>query len=71
MLAALENRRAGDDCRLVAFYVLHETPAIGRHVMDDLGLVQPQPVEVDQVHVGAQSRRKPAAVGEPEEVGGF
>ena len=54
---------AGDDCRLVALDMLHEAPAIGRHVVDELGFVQPQTLEIDQVDVGAQSGRKSATVG--------
>ena len=71
MLAALEDRRAGRKRCFIAIDPLHEAPAVSRHVVHELGLVQPQTVEVDQVDVGAQARRQPAAVGQTEEVGGL
>ena len=39
-LAALEDRGAGDEGRLVAFGTLHEALAPGGQVVDDLGCVQ-------------------------------
>src|SRR4051812_27742366 len=36
VLAALEDRRAGDDRRFVALDALHEAAAAGRHVVDEL-----------------------------------
>ena len=71
VLAALEDGNASRKRRLVAIDPLHEAPAVGRHVVHELRLVQPQPVEVDDVDVGTQARREPAAVGQAEEAGGF
>ena len=33
--------------------------------------MQPQPVEIDQVDIGALARREPAAIVEAEEIGGL
>src|SRR5439155_11319021 len=71
VLAALEDRRASDQRRLVPLDALNEAPAIGRHVVHQLRLVQLQRIEVDHINVGAQPRRKPAAVVEPEELRGL
>src|SRR5690349_20486603 len=71
MLAALEDRRAGDERRLVAVDPLDESPAVRRHVVHELGLLHLQTIEIDQVEVVAQARREPAAVGEAEEIGGL
>lgn len=71
MLASLED---GNACRkrcFISIDPLHETPAAGRHVVHELRLVQPQALEVDDVHVGAQARHQPAAIRQTEEVGGF
>src|SRR5215813_14119284 len=62
MLAAFEDRNARRKRRFISFDPLHETPAAGRHVVHELRLVQAQTVEVDDVHVGAQARHKPAAI---------
>jgi hypothetical protein len=53
VLAALEDGGAGDQGRLVAFGSLYEALAAGGEVVDDLGRVQAQAVEIDQVDVGA------------------
>src|SRR5262245_41320658 len=53
VLTALEDRSASNKRRFVAIDALHEAAAAGRHVVDQLGLVEPQAVEVDQVYVGA------------------
>src|SRR4029077_2010666 len=71
MLAALVDRRAGDDGRLVAVDFLHEAAAVGRHVVNEFRLLHLQAPVVDQIDIGAQPRRQPAAVVEPEEVGGL
>src|SRR6202163_4080147 len=71
VLAPLEGWRAGDERRLVAVDTLHETPAAGRKVVDEFRLMEPQAIEVDQVHVGTQARREPAAVPHAEEIGGL
>src|SRR5439155_16331146 len=71
VLAALEDRNSGDEGGLVAVDTLHEAAPAGRHVVNQLRLVEPQPVKVDQVDVGAQPGREPAAVGEAEEIGGL
>ena len=42
MLAALKNRHSSDQRRLVAVDALDEAAAAGRHVVDELGAVQPQ-----------------------------
>jgi hypothetical protein len=70
-LAALENRSPCDESGLVAPDALDEAATSGRHVVDQFGLVEPQAIEVNQVYVGAQSGREPAAVFEAEEVGGL
>ena len=57
--------------RRVAVDALDEAPAAGGQVVDDLRRVQLQPVVIDQVDVGAQARRQPAAIGEAEEIGGL
>src|SRR5712692_829445 len=71
MRAALEDRRPRDQRRLVAVDPLHEAAAAGGHVVDELGLVEPQALEIDQVHVGAQTRLEPAAIAEAEEIRGL
>src|SRR5438105_2970764 len=71
MLASLEDGNACRNRRLISIGPLHETAAAGRHVVHELRLVQPQTVEVDDVHVGAQARHQPAAIRHTEEVGGF
>src|ERR1041385_8343517 len=38
VLAALEDRRPGDERRLVALDALDKAPAVGRHVVDQFGL---------------------------------
>jgi hypothetical protein len=43
-----------------------EAATAGRHVVDQFGLVEPQAIEVDQIYIGAQSGREPAAVGKTE-----
>jgi hypothetical protein len=57
-----EDWGPGDESRAVAVDTLHEPAAAGRQVVHDLGLVQAQPVEVDDVDVGAQPRAQPAAI---------
>jgi hypothetical protein len=49
VLAALENRSSGDESGLVTLDTLDEAATAGRHVVDQLGLVEPQAIEVDQV----------------------
>src|SRR5205823_2383909 len=71
LLAILKGRRAGHECRAISVGPLHEAAAPGRQIMHDLRLVQTQPVKVDQVDVGAQSRLEAAAVMESEEIGGL
>ena len=56
VLAVFEDRRAGDQGRAIAVDPLHQTAAAGRQIVHDLGLMQAQPVEIDQVDVGAQAR---------------
>src|SRR5215470_2998968 len=71
MLATLEDGNACRQRGFVAVDALHEAPAAGRHVVDQLRLMQPQAIEVDDVHVGAQARHQPAAIRQTEKVGGF
>src|SRR2546426_2049156 len=71
VLALLEDRRSGDERRLVAVDALHEAAAAGRHVVHEFRLVEPQAGKNDQGHVGAQARREPAAVPQAEENGGL
>ena len=47
VLAALEDGGAGDQGRLVAFGSLYEALTAGGEVVDDLGRVQAQAVEID------------------------
>src|SRR5215471_2368097 len=49
VLAALEDRRSGDECGLVAVDMLHEAATASWQVVDQFGLVEPQAIEVDQV----------------------
>ena len=42
--------------RAVAVDPLHQPAAAGREIVHDLRLVQPEPVEIDDVHIGAQPR---------------
>ena len=71
VLAMLEGRRSSQQRGGVAVDPLHETAAAGGKVVDELRLVESQAVEVDQVDVGAQSRRGPAAVVKAEEIRRF
>src|ERR1700744_6260269 len=71
MLASLEDGNARRKRCLVSIGPLHETPAASRHVVHELGLMQPQTVKVDDIHVGAQARHQPTAIRQTEEVGGF
>src|ERR1700730_373316 len=71
MLASLED---GNACRkrcYISIDPLHEPPAVSRHVVHELRLMQPQTVKVDDVHVGAQARHQPTAIRHAEEVSGF
>ena len=71
MLATLEDRNACRERCFISVDPLHEAPAAGRHVVDELRLMQPKTVEVDHIHVGAQARHQPAAIRQTEKVGGF
>ena len=71
IFAVLEDRGPGDESRAVAVDTLHEPTATSRQVVHDLGLVQAQPVEIDDVDVGAQPRAQPAAILETKEIAGF
>src|ERR1700676_963630 len=48
VLAALEYRSSGDERGLVALDTLHEAATAGRHVVDQLGLVEPKEITADQ-----------------------
>src|SRR5438128_468687 len=71
VLAALEDGGAGDQRRLIAFGSLYQALAAGGEVVDDLGRVQAQAVEIDQVDVGALPGLQAFAVVEAEEIGGL
>ena len=71
MLAALEDRDAGDQGHLVALRPLHQAPAARRKVVHDLGPVQAQPLKVDHVDVGPLAGQEPPAVVKAEEIGGL
>ena len=59
VLAALENRNSGDESGLVALDTLDEAATARRHVVDQLGLIEPQAIEVDQVYkIGRASCRE-------------
>jgi hypothetical protein len=45
--------------------------AWGRQIGDHLRLMQPQPIEVDQIDVGPETRCNMGTVGEAEEIGGL
>ncbi len=62
VLALLENCGSRDKRGLVAVDPLHETTPAGRKIVHEFRLVEPQAIEVDQVHVGAQAGRQSAAV---------
>src|SRR5262245_3283716 len=68
MLAPLEGRRSGQERGDVAVDPLHEAAAAGRKIVDELRLVEAQALEIDQVHVGAQTRRQSTAVPQAEEI---
>src|SRR5690242_12424746 len=70
LLAILKGRRAGHECRAIAVDPLHEAAPTGRQIVHDLRLIQTQPIEIDQVDIGAQSGLEPAAILKPEEIGG-
>jgi hypothetical protein len=53
VLAALEDRNAGRKRGFVSIDTLYEAPAASGHIVDKLRLVEPQTVEVDDVHIGA------------------
>ena len=57
VLAVLEGRRSGDQGGAIAIDALVEAAAAGGKIVHEFRLVEPQVVEVDQVHVGAQARR--------------
>jgi hypothetical protein len=57
VLAALEDGGAGDQGRLITFGSLYEALAAGGEVVDDLGRVQAQAVEIDQVDIPVQVRQ--------------
>ena len=71
MFTALEDRLSGDERRDIAVDALHKAATAGRHVVNEFGHGEPQPVEVDQVDVGAQAGRKTAAIGQTEEIRGL
>jgi hypothetical protein len=62
VLAALEDRNAGRKRCLVSIDTLYEAPTASGHIVDKLRLVEPQTVEVDDVHIGTQARHQPTAV---------
>src|SRR5207245_6484532 len=68
VLAPLEGWRASQECGDVTVDPLHEAAPAGRKIIDELRLVEPQAVEVDQVDVSAQAGRAPAAVVQAEEI---
>ncbi len=71
IFTVLEDRGSGNERRAIAVDALNEAATTGGQVMDDLGLVQAQPVEVDDVDVGAKAGLEPAAIVEAEEIRGF
>src|SRR5262245_26481154 len=64
--APLEDRLAGHQRHLVAVDPLNEAPTAGGHVLNKFGPMEPQPVEIDQVHIGTQAGHKSSAVGKAE-----
>src|SRR5580658_6921579 len=71
LFAILEDRGPGDEGRAVAVDPLHEAAAAGRQIVDDLGLVEAQPVKIDNVEVGAQAGLQPSPIMEAKEIGGL
>jgi hypothetical protein len=71
MLAALEDRSSGNERCLVAIDALHESSTIRREIVHQLGLVQPQSIEVYEVDVGAQPWGDAATVGETKKIRRF
>jgi hypothetical protein len=71
VLATLEDRNAGRKRCFVSIDTLYEAPAASGHVVDKLRLMQPQAVEVDDVHIGTQARHQPTAIRQTEKVRSF
>src|SRR5690348_4379261 len=68
-LAVDERDLAGADSGFVAIDVLHEATASRREVVHDLGLVDGERVEVDEVDVGAQPVEERTAIAEAVDLG--
>src|SRR5262245_56917558 len=66
MFAMLEGRRSSQERGAVAVDPLHEPAPAGGKIVDELRLVKPQPLEIDQVDVGAQARREPPRSCKPK-----
>ena len=67
--AVLERHRAIDEGGPVAAGALDVATGTAREVVDVLGQLQSQGVEIDDVDVGEAARRAAAAIGDPEQVG--
>ena len=69
-LAVAQHHLASDDGRDVAVGALHETARAAGKIVDDLGLMQPEVLVVDDVDVTLVARRQQAAILEAVELGG-
>ena len=71
VLTALEDGYAGRKRCFISIDTLYEAPAASGHVVDKLRLMQPQAVEVDDVHIRTQARHQPTAIRQTEKVRGY
>ena len=67
--AFAEGHSARDDARRIAVRVLDEAFAARRQVVDDMGRIELQVVEVDDIDVGLHAGRKDAAIEHIDEFG--
>src|SRR6476619_2624350 len=70
VLAAVQSHHALVDRGEVTVGPLDQSRCAARQVGDELGTVQLQPVEVDDVHVALETGTKRTAIVEPEQRGG-
>jgi hypothetical protein len=71
VLATLENRNPSRERCFISVDTLYEASAAGRHVVDELRLVEAQTVEIDYIHIGARARHQPTAIRQTKKVGSF
>jgi hypothetical protein len=71
VFAILKDRRAGDESSAITVNPLHQPSTAGGQIVNHLRLMQPQPIEVDQIDVRSETRCEAAAIGKAEEIGGL